>query len=166
MNTQPRTEVIGERRVNWWLVLGGAALVVFAVCTFVAPMLFLEFLTVWAGVSFLFSAVMGFVTYVKAALDLAMGILIIMHPIAFAPVLPWLLGVFFIIFGVLEMVGTAPLRQYVPESRIIMIISAILTVVVGIMFIIWPASLSIWVAAFALIRGISLIVGGFTTRIE
>ena len=176
---QPKTEVIGQRKTNWWLVVGGIVLILFAIAAFAAPFLFLEFVAVWVGVGFLFGGIMGIVTYVQsryipgsgwslfmAILDVVVGILMMLHPVAFAPVFPWLLGLFFIVFGVLQIAGTVPFGALIPESRIIMVISGILTVVVGIMFIVWPSSLSIWVAAFALIRGITLIVGGFTSHIE
>lgn len=179
MVQKPKTEVIGERKTNWWLVVGGVALVLFAICAFAAPFLFLELITVWAGIGFLFSGVMGIVAYVRsrllpgagwslfmAVLDVIVGVLMLLHPVAFAPVLPWILGVFFIVFGVFEIGGTVPLGRLIPETRPVMIISGILIIVVGIMFIVWPSSLSIWVAAFALIRGITLIVSGFTARVE
>ena len=83
-----------------------------------------------------------------------------------APVLPWILGVSFILFGACEAGATIPLGRLIPESRGIAIVSGVLTIVVGIMFLIWPSSLSIWIAAFALIRGITLVVAGFTSRVE
>ena len=179
MAQYPKTEVIGQRKTNWWLVLGGVVLVLFAIGTFAAPVFFLEMLTIMAGFGFLFSGVMGIVTYVQTRyvsgsawplfmgiLDVIVGILMLMHPIAFAPVFPWLLGASFIVFGVLEAVGSFPLGTYLPESRTMMVISGVLTAIVGIMFVIWPSSLSIWVGAFALIRGITLALAGFTARVE
>ncbi len=179
MARQPRVQVVGERKTNWWLVLAGVLLVAFSVCAFVAPYFFLEFITIWAGVGFLFSGVMGVMSYIKyrhlpnagwsllmAILDALIGIMMILHPIAFAPVLPWILGVFLIVFGIFEAGATIPLGSLIPESRGIAIVSGLLTVVVGVMFIIYPSSLSIWVAAFALIRGITLVVAGFTSRVE
>lgn len=179
MAGQPRTEVIGARKTNWWLVLAGVLLLAFAVAAFLAPYLFLEFITIAAGVSFVFSGIMGIGSYFKlrrlpnagwsllmAVLDILVGIMLILHPVAFAPVLPWILGVFFIVFGVCEAGATIPLGSLIPESRGIAIVSGVLTVIVGIMFIVWPDSLSLWVAMFALIRAITLIVAGFTSRVE
>lgn len=179
MAQYPRTEVIGQRRTNWWLVLGGVVLVIFAIGTFAAPAVFLELLTILAGFGFLFSGCMGIATFVRTRhlpgagwplfmgiLDIIVGGLMLVHPVVFAPVFPWLLGVSFIAFGVLEAGGAIPLGMYLPESRTMMVISGVLTIVVGVMFVIWPSSLSIWVAAFALIRGITLVVAGFTARVE
>ena len=179
MAQQPRIEVIGARKTNWLLVLSGVLLVAFAAAAYFAPYLFLEFLTVVGGVGFLFSGVMGLTSYFKlralpnagwsllmAILDILIGIMLILHPLAFAPVLPWILGVFFIVFGVLEAGATIPLGSLIPESRGMAIVSGVLTIVVGVMFIVWPESLSIWVALFALIRGITLILAGFTYRVD
>lgn len=167
-----------DRTVNWWLVVGGAVLAVCGIAIFAAPGLFLEFLTVWAGVAFVVSGVAGVISYLRlrrglagggwslamALLDILVGILLIAHPFAFAGVIPWMLGLAFIVFGAVEVAGMMPFAKLIPESRIIAIISGVLSIVVGIMFIIWPASLSIWVAAFAFVRGITLIVMGVTAR--
>ncbi|MBQ9000921.1 MAG: DUF308 domain-containing protein [Eggerthellaceae bacterium] len=167
-----------NRKVNWWLVIGGAVLVVCGIAIFVAPAFFLEFITVWAGAGFIVSGVAGFMSYfqrrrgrdgaawslVMAILDLLLGILFIFHPFAFVSAIPWILGVAIIVFGIAEIVGMMPFARLVPESRIVAIISGVLSVIVGVMFVVWPASLSIWIAVFALVRGITLVVAGLTAR--
>lgn len=179
MARYPKTEVIGARKTNWWFVLGGAVLVLFAIGTFFAPYFFLEVLTIMAGFGFLFSGAMGIASFVRwrmlpdagltlfmSILDIIAGVVMLVHPIVFAPVLPWLLGVSFIVFGVFEAAGSAPFKGIAPESRTVMVISGVLTAVIGLMFVIWPSSLSIWVAAFALVRGITLVFAGFTAYVE
>ena len=179
MAGQPRTEVLGVRKTNWWLVAAGVALVAFAIATFLAPYLFLELITTISGIAFLFSGAMGIGSYFQvrglpnagwsllmAILDVLVGIMMLLHPVVFAPVLPWILGVSFVVFGILEAGATIPLGSLIPESRGMAIVSGLLTIVVGIMFIVWPESLSIWVAMFSLIRGITLVVAGFTSRVE
>ena len=167
-----------DRKVNWWLVIGGAVLAVCGIAIFVAPAFFLEFLTVWAGVGFIVSGVVGFISYFQlrrgseggawslamSILDLALGILFIVQPFAFSATIPWILGVAIIVFGVAEIVGMMPFARLVPESRIVAIISGVLSIVIGVVFIVWPASLSVWIAAFALVRGVTLVVMGFTVR--
>lgn len=166
------------RKTNWWLVIGGVILVVCGFAIFAAPGFFLEFLTVWAGVGFLISGVAGIASYVQlrrvkasagwdlfmAVLDIVVGVLLIVHPFAFAELIPWILGAGFIVFGVVQVAGLMPFAALVPEVRIIAIISGVLSILVGVMFVVWPASLSIWVAAFALVRGITLVAMGFTSR--
>ena len=177
METHPTTEVIGERRTNWWLVVGGLVLVLFAFGTFSFPMIFLGTVTVLAGFGFLLTGVSGVDTVMRyrgmpgavwtavfAVLDFVIGTMMIIHPVAFAPTIPWILGIAFMAFGVVEVIGTTPLGLLVPELRPITVVSGIRSAVVGIMFIIWPESLSIWVAAFAVVRGITLIVMGFLSR--
>lgn len=167
-----------ERKANWWLVLGGVVLILCGIAIFAAPGFFLGFLTVWAGIGFLVSGVSGVVSYfhvrktrenagfhlLMALLDFAVGAVLVLHPFAFAEVLPWILGVAFIVFGVAELVGLMPFSRLVPETRTVVAISGVLSAIVGVMFIVWPASLSIWVAAFALVRGITLVAVGFTSR--
>lgn len=166
------------RKTNWFLVIGGIILLICGLSIFAAPGFFLEFLTVWAGVGFIISGVAGVVSYIQlrrvipgagwdlfmAILDIVVGIILIVHPIAFAAIIPWLLGISFIAFGILEIVGMMPFARFVPETRIIAILSGVLTILVGIMFFVWPESLSIWIAAFALVRGISMIAAGILAR--
>ena len=174
---QPEVEVLEQRKTNWWLVVGGIVLILFAVGTFAAPAFFLELVTILAGFAFLFSGLTNVITYFRwrpmpgaagtllmAVLDIVVGVLMLAYPIALEPVIPWMFGAVFVVFGIMEIVGTQPLGQIVPESRVIMVISGILTVIVGVMFFVWPASLSIWIAAFALIRGVTLIVCALAGR--
>jgi len=169
---------MGVRKTNWMLVIAGLLLVLFGIAALGAPWLFLELLTVWAGVGFLVSGVAGIVSYfqmrkfgasgwnlVMAIVDILLGVILIMHPFAFAEVIPWMLGVAFIVFGILEATGSMPFAGLMPESRAIMVISGVLSVIVGVMFIISPASFSIWVAVFALMRGLTLLFMGFTARV-
>lgn len=167
-----------ERKVNGFLLAGGIVLVVCGVVVFAMPSLFLEFLTVWAGIGFIVSGVTGLISCFRArkageglglslfmaALDFAIGLLLVIHPFAFATLVPWLLGIAFIVFGALEVMGTFPFALHIPELRTIMVISGVLSAVIGVMFIIWPSSLSIWVAVFAFVRGITLIAIGLTSR--
>jgi uncharacterized membrane protein HdeD (DUF308 family) len=166
------------RKTNWWLVAAGAVLVIFAIAAAGAPGMFLEFLTIWAGAGFIVSGIAGIASYMQirkvmvgfgwqlfmSILDIILGILLIAHPFAFAAFIPWLLGCAFIVFGVFEACGSMPFAQLVPESRGLSIASGVLSIIVGICFIVWPESLSIWVAAFAFVRGFTLIIMGFTSR--
>lgn len=167
-----------QRKTNWWVVLGGVVLVACGIALFAAPEFFLNFLTVWAGIGFLISGVAGIASYFQwrrlmpgagfnlfmAVLDIVVGVLLIVHPLAFSEVIPWMLGIFFIAFGILEIVGMMPFASFIPETRVIAVLSGVLTILVGVMFFVWPASLSIWIAAFALVRGVSMVAAGFTAR--
>ena len=177
MEMHPTAEVVNERRTNWWLVGGGIVLVLFAFGTFAFPLIFLGTLTVLAGFGFLVTGISGVATFVRsrglpgavwtlvlAVLDFIVGAMMLMHPVVLAPVIPWSLGIVFIGFGIVEIVGTTPLCRLMPESRPITIVSGIMAALVGVMFLIWPESLSIWIAAFAAVRGITLIVMGFLSR--
>lgn len=168
----------GTRKTDWYLVIAGILLVLFGIAAYSAPWLFLEFLTVWAGIGFLISGIAGAVSYFQlrkygasgwnlamAIIDIIVGIMLIMHPFVFADLIPWMLGVAFIVVGVMEATGCLPFVNMVPASRAITVASGVLSVIVGVMFIMQPASFAIWVAVFALIRGITLVVIGFTSRV-
>ena len=167
-----------QGKANWFLIIGGVVLVLCGIAIFAAPGFFLEFLTLWAGIGFMISGIMGISSYFKvrkradnagfhlfmAILDVIVGIMLIAHPYAFADFLPWLLGIAFIAFGIVEIAGIIPYSRLVPETRTIIIISGVLSALVGVMFIVWPASLSLWIAAFALVRGITLVAVGVVAR--
>ena len=167
-----------QRKVNWFLVAGGVVLVLCGAAIFCVPGFFLEFLTVWAGVGFLISGITGIGSYMRirayeenaafhlfmAILDVLVGFLLVVYPFSFAGFLPWMLGIGFVVFGIAEIVVLMPFSRLVPETRTVVVISGVLSTVVGIMFIVWPASLSIWVAAFALVRGITLVAVGIMSR--
>lgn len=160
---------------NRALVITGLILIIFGVIAFGAPWAFLEFITIWVGAGFLLSGVGGIFAYsqqrgasgwslVMALLDIVLGVMFILHPFAFAGFLPWLLGIAFILFGLMEVSGSMPFAQLVPESRVIMVISGVASVVLGILFIIEPASFAMWVAIFAIVRGVTLMAVGLTAR--
>lgn len=168
-----------ERIVNWPIVASGVLLVVFAAIVFFAPVFFLELITVIAGIGFLVSAVTGFIAYWKlrcfeggvgvllmSVSDFIIAALLLLHPMMSAAVISGFLGIVFVVFGICEIAGTSPIGKLLPETRAVLIVAGILTVVVGIMFVIWPSSLSIWVAAFALIRGITLIISGANAHVQ
>ena len=168
------------RKINWMVVIMGVLLVVLGAAAIAAPWVFLEFLTIWAGAGFVASGIVGLASYVSAnkalpgsgwnlvmgILDVVLGVLFIAHPFWFADVIPWMLGVSFIVFGILEVVGMVPLGKSAPTLRATVVISGILSIVTGVLFIMNPASLSIWVAMFAIIQGVSMIVMGFSARIS
>lgn len=167
-----------NRKANWWLVFGGAVLILCGIAVFAAPVFFLEFITVLAGIGFFVSGAVGMASYIQlrgvrvnagwhlfmAILDTVVGIMLILHPFAFAELIPWLLGAAFIAFGAIEIAGIASYARLVPETRTISVISGVLSILAGVMFIVWPASLSLWVAAFVLVRGITLVAVGFMSR--
>lgn len=164
-----------ERGPNWWLVLGGVALIVCGGAVFAAPGLFLELITVWAGVAFFVSGVAGIASYVRlhragipagwdlfmAILDFVVGVVLVLHPYALASVIPWMLGASFVVFGVAELAGMVSFARSIPEIRTVSVVAGLLSAVAGIMLIVWPESLSLWVAAFALVRGVTLVALGF-----
>ena len=98
------------------------------VCAFfflVAPGLTLVTITAIAGAAFLVSGVFDIINYVRfhkimnlsgwaiayAVLDIVIGLMFLIHPLALAGVIPWMIGAFFIIFGVFEIVGSFTVKK-------------------------------------------------------
>ena len=107
------------RKHDWGLIVAGILLVLCAFFFVVAPGLTLVTITAIAGAAFLVSGIFDIINYVRfhkvmnlsgwaiayAVLDIVIGLMFLIHPLAFAGVIPWVIGAFFIIFGAFEVVG-------------------------------------------------------------
>lgn len=165
----------GNRR-NWGLIVAGALLVICGIFIYLMPLATLVTITALAGAAFLVSGIFDIVSYVRyrnvmpmtgwviayAVLDLVIGVMFLLHPYVLSAVIPWLLGAFFIVFGVFEVVGSFRARDAGVPAWGWMLFSGIVGALCGLSFILWPVMLSLFIALFVLMRGISLAVYGFT----
>ena len=101
------------KKHDWGLIVAGILLVVCAFFFLVAPGLTLVTITAIAGAAFLVSGVFDIINYVRfhkimnlsgwaiayAVLDIVIGLMFLIHPLALAGVIPWMIGAFFIIFS-------------------------------------------------------------------
>ncbi len=154
------------------IIICGILFIVLSFCMYFNAAAFLNIFTIVAGLSFVTSAIFELVAIFemrKASLDwkplllpfiadLIVGILFVAYPYVFAAVFPWLIGIAFIMSGILVIIGAFVARSYMGTSIIIAIISGILSICVGVIFFIWPASMSIWISVFLFIRGINLVI--------
>ena len=151
------------------------------VCAFfflVAPGLTLVTITAIAGAAFLVSGVFDIINYVRfhkvmnlsgwaiayAVLDIVIGLMFLIHPLALAGVIPWMIGAFFIIFGVFEIVGSFTVKKTGVPLWGWMLFSGIVSVLCGLTFFVWPAALSIFLSVFILMRGVSLVFYGWNAN--
>ena len=88
------------------LIVAGILLIVCAFLFLLAPGVTLVTLTAIAGAAFLVSGIFDVITYVRfreamslsgwalayAVLDIVIGLMFLIHPIAFAAVIPWVIG--------------------------------------------------------------------------
>lgn len=163
------------KKHDWGLIVAGIALVLVALVFFFLPGISLVSLTIIAGCAFLVAGVFDLINYfrfrdamalsgwtlVYALCDIVLGIALIASPLLFSAIIPWVCGAFFIAFGIMELVnaGRAKSAGY---SMGWQIISGIVSILCGLMFFIAPASFSIFLSVFLMMRGFSLMFYGWS----
>ena len=98
---------------------------------------------------------------VYAICDIILGFLLLVHPLLFAAVIPWVVGVFFVAFGIMEIVLAVRARGGSVNGWGWLIFSGIVSILCGLMFFVSPESFSIFLSVFVLMRGISMIYYGW-----
>lgn len=166
------------RKHDWGLIVAGILLVLCAFFFVVAPGLTLVTITAIAGAAFLVSGIFDIINYVRfhkvmnlsgwaiayAVLDIVIGLMFLIHPLTFAGVIPWVIGAFFVIFGAFEVVGSFRIRKTGVPMWGWMLFSGIVSVLCGITFFVAPASFSIFLSVFILMRGVSLVFYGWNAN--
>ncbi|MBC2889079.1 HdeD family acid-resistance protein [Gordonibacter massiliensis (ex Traore et al. 2017)] len=165
------------KKHDWGLIVAGVLLVLCAFFFLVAPGLTLVTITAIAGAAFLVSGVFDIINYARfhkvmnlsgwaiayAVLDIIIGLMFLVHPLAFAAVIPWVIGAFFLVFGVFEIVGAFRVRKTGIPMWGWMLFSGIVGALCGVTFFVSPASFSIFLSVFILMRGVSLVFYGWNT---
>lgn len=160
---------------DWGLVIAGVLLIVCSIFFLAAPGLALVTITLTAGAAFLVSGVFDIVNYFRfhkamnlsgwalayAALDIVLGILFFVNPLVSAGAIAWFIGAFFIVFGVFEAIGAFKVRNLGVPMWGWMLFSGIVGALCGLTFFIAPAMLGIFLSAFILMRGASLVFYGW-----
>lgn len=167
----------GAKRHDWGIIVAGALMIVCGLIFLLSPGLTLVTITAIAGAAFLISGVLDIVEYVRfrkemqlsgwalayAILDVVIGLMFLVHPLAFAVVLPWLVGAFFIVFGVFEVAAALRARNTGIPLWGWAVFSGIVGVLCGITFFVSPATLPIFLSVFVLMRGATLLVHGWNS---
>ncbi len=164
------------KKHDWSLVVMGVLLIACAFFVLIAPGVTLVTITIMAGAGFLVAGVFDIVGYVRlrksmevswwmiayAILDILVGLMLLIHPLALAVTIPWLVGAGFVLFGIVEIVAAVKMRQIAPAVWGWMLFSGIVSTLCGILFFVSPVSFSFFLAAFVLMRGFSLIFYGWS----
>ncbi len=162
-----------SKKHDWGMFFSGLLLVVFAFVIMLWPGATLVTLAIMAGVLLLFSGGANISQYIRlrktaehtgwmlvnAILDIILGVMFVIHPIASAQVLPWLAGIFVIVYGVMAIVTSIGIRS-VGASWLVMLLYGLLSIVIGIMFIINPAYFVLFLGIFLAMRGVVMCVYG------
>lgn len=163
---------------NGQLITAGVLFVIFGlVCAFF-PGLTIVSIAWMVGAAFVLSGIVDIITYNRnkdflslsgwvlayGILDILIGAMFLIHPVAFAAVVPWMIGGCSLVFGIFEISESIAARRAGFALWGWLLISGILTFVIGVLFFIWPETLAIWISLFALMRGASLIILGWNSR--
>ena len=107
---------------NWALFAAGIALIIIGFILLMVPGLTLVTIAIvaagivvgWAFFRYRKSAGLSAWALAYAACDLILGVLFIAHPVASAVVIPWVMGIFVIAYGVFGIVASVRLREVLP----------------------------------------------------
>lgn len=163
------------KKHDWGLIVAGALLILCAFVFVAAPGITLATITLIAGAAFLVSGVFDIVGYVRfreaanlsgwtlayAVLDIVIGLMFLIYPIAFAAVIPWVVGAFFVAFGIYEVVGSFRLKKMGVSLWGWPLFSGIVSALCGLMFFFAPPTFSLFLALFVMMRGVSLLIYGW-----
>lgn len=135
--------------------------------------------TAVAGVAFIVAGALDLFEYVRfrnapispagalmyAILDIVLGIVLLLHPAVFSSVVPWMVGIGFLLFGAVEIAFAMRVRSFGIAPWGWTLFSGIVGIACGVAFLVWPPMLSLFVALFMLMRGATLVVYGATARV-
>lgn len=163
---------------NGQLITAGVLFVIFGlVCAFF-PGLTIVSIAWMVGAAFVLTGIVDIITYNRdkallnlsgwvlayGILDILVGAMFLIYPVFFAAVIPWVIGAFVVVFGIYEISESIAAQRASFMLWGWPLISGVLTVVIGILFFIWPETLAIWISLFALLRGASLIIMGWNSK--
>ncbi len=168
-----------KRVPDWVSVIVGVALVVCGLVIWFLPAASLVAATVVAGALLVVAGVLDFFEFARfrntpfrssgelmyAVLDIALGILLLLHPAVFSSFVPWIIGIGFLIFGAAEIFFAMRVRSLGIAPWGWTLFSGIVGIACGVAFLAWPPMLSLFVALFMVMRGATLVVYGATARI-
>ena len=96
-----------------------------------------------------------------AVLDIVLGLMFLLHPLALSGVIPWVIGAFLLVFGIFEVVAALRVRRLGTSLWGWMLFSGIVEALCGLTFFLAPATFVVFLALFVVMRGVSLIVYGW-----
>ncbi|GIH26118.1 hypothetical protein Aph01nite_44280 [Acrocarpospora phusangensis] len=171
----------GTTEARWQaLAVRGVLAIIFGLIALIWPAITLKALVITFGV---YALVNGVYTIYGAFRDrasgergwllfsgivsLAAGIAVLVWPAITALALMLLIGAWFLVTGVIEIVGAAVRRKEL-EGEWLMVLSGALAVIFGLILLIWPGAgalaLVALIAIFAIVMGVAMLVEAFRER--
>lgn len=158
---------------DWGLFFGGVALVIVGLVVVLWPGLTMVTLATAAGIVFLVAGVFDVITYVRirkftahpgwvlvqALCNVLIGLMLLLHPLVTASVIPWLIGLFVAGYGIVAIVSAFRLRGF-GLSWGLMMLNGVVALLCGLSFVISPETFVILLGIFLMMRGITMAVYG------
>lgn len=160
---------------NWWAVaLRGVAAIIFGILTFAFPGITLELLVLWFGVYAIFDGIFNllaawrhpdpaqrwWVLAIEGIVGIAAGGLTFIWPAITAVVLLFLIAVWAIVTGILEIAAAVRLRRAIAGEWLLALMG-VLSVFFGFLLILAPVAGALavvwWIGAYALLFGILMV---------
>jgi uncharacterized membrane protein HdeD (DUF308 family) len=164
---------------RWWaLALRGLFAVIFGLLTFFVPgitlislVLLFGFYAILDGVFDIVSAIRAprhhWALVVEGIVGIIVGVLTIVWPGITAMALLYLIAVWAIVTGVLEIIAGIRLREIITNEWLL-ILMGVISVLFGILIIAFPRvgalAIVLWIGAYAFVFGVILIVLAFRLR--
>ena len=151
---------------DWGLIFAGVALAAAGFFCMLAPGLTIVTIAAVVGAFFLVAGVFDIISYIRlrnimprsgwelayAIIDVLLGLIFLLHPLAFSAVVPWLVGVCFVAFGVFEVIASVKAHGWGVPRWGWALFSGVLNVLCGIAFFVTPQMLSVFLAIILLVR--------------
>lgn len=161
---------------NWGLFFWGVLVALSGFVFLFWPGLTLIAISQIAGVLLIIAGVFDFVTYfqnrktgtqtawaiVNGVCCLILGFLFLVHPIIASTVIPFIAGVFVLMYSIISIVSAVSMRSIIPVWGF-MLANGIVAFLCGILFIAFPASFAIYLGAFMIMRGITMCAFGVSS---
>ena len=157
---------------NWGLFAAGIALIIIGFVLLMVPGLTLVSIAIVAGCMFLAAGVDAYAYFryrkseglsgwalAYATCDIVLGVLFIVHPIASAVVIPWVMGIFVSAYGIFEIVAAVRFRNELSGWGWTLF-AGIVSVLCGIAFFVAPGTFALFLGFFLMARGVQMAVYG------
>ena len=154
------------KKHDWGMFFMGILLVICAFVIMAWPGASLVTMSIVTGMLFLVAGVGDIINFnqlrkieqssgwmiVNIVLDFILGVMFVAFTVAGAETLPFIAGCFVIMYGVMAIVMSIGLKNY-GSTWILLLVYGILSIPVGIFFMMWPGSFIIFLGVFLIMRG-------------
>lgn len=161
---------------DWVLIAVGVLMIICGGIIAAFPGLTLVTVAAFAGASFLVAGVGNVVAFFKlrktgnasvltliyAAIDIVVGLMMLLHPLMSAAVVPWLVALCFGVMGIFEIVSSQGLRKAGQKAWSWICVSGLVSLACAVMLFMFPVLLAAMFSIIVAVRGVGMIVFGFT----